>query len=387
MQDWEIVIGLEIHTQLKTKSKIFSGASTDFGAAPNTQACAIDLGFPGVLPAVNTRVYEKAVAFGLAIGATINLTSVFDRKNYFYPDSPKGYQITQLETQIVVGGSVDIILKDGSVKTIQVTRAHLEEDAGKSMHEDYHGKTGIDLNRAGTPLLEIVSEPDMRSAEEAVAYARYIHQLVTYLGVSDGDMSQGSLRCDANVSIRPMGTEAMGTRTETKNVNSFRFLERAINHEVERQIAVLKWSMVMNSDGSVGDYLNLPNSSSKGNGGRVVPLNKDLKLNLIKLLQEHSSYGDFDLQASAIIRTERSKGTSSQAIVNMFQRWYYRLGLIGCSSHSGRRTFITNAARKISTVGGSLRDVQMLAGHSSLAVTQRYIDGDSEARRKIVDLI
>jgi len=165
---------------------------------------------------------------------------VFDRKNYFYPDSPKGYQITQLETPIVVGGSVDIILKDGSVKTIQVTRAHLEEDAGKSMHEDYHGKTGIDLNRAGTPLLEIVSEPDMRSAEEAVAYARYIHQLVTYLGVSDGDMSQGSLRCDANVSIRPMGTEAMGTRTETKNVNSFRFLERAINHEVERQIAVLE---------------------------------------------------------------------------------------------------------------------------------------------------
>ena len=240
MQDWEIVIGLEIHTQLKTKSKIFSGASTDFGAAPNTQACAIDLGFPGVLPTVNTRVYEKAVAFGLAIGATINLTSVFDRKNYFYPDSPKGYQITQLETPIVVGGSVDIILKDGSVKTIQVTRAHLEEDAGKSMHEDYHGKTGIDLNRAGTPLLEIVSEPDMRSAEEAVAYARYIHQLVTYLGVSDGDMSQGSLRCDANVSIRPMGTEPMGTRTETKNVNSFRFLERAINHEVERQIAVLE---------------------------------------------------------------------------------------------------------------------------------------------------
>jgi len=240
MQDWEIVIGLEIHTQLKTKSKIFSGASTDFGAAPNTQACAIDLGFPGVLPTVNTRVYEKAVAFGLAIGATINLTSVFDRKNYFYPDSPKGYQITQLETPIVVGGSVDIILKDGSMKTIQVTRAHLEEDAGKSMHEDYHGKTGIDLNRAGTPLLEIVSEPDMRSAEEAVAYARYIHQLVTYLGVSDGDMSQGSLRCDANVSIRPMGTEAMGTRTETKNVNSFRFLERAINHEVERQIAVLE---------------------------------------------------------------------------------------------------------------------------------------------------
>ncbi len=240
MHDWEVVIGLEIHTQLKTKSKIFSGASTDFGSAPNTQACAIDLGFPGVLPTVNARVYDKAVAFGLGIGAEINLTSVFDRKNYFYPDSPKGYQITQLEHPIVVGGSVDIVLKDGAIKTIQVTRAHLEEDAGKSMHEVYHGQTGIDLNRAGTPLLEIVSEPDMRSAEEAVAYARSIHQLVTYLGVSDGDMSQGSLRCDANVSIRPQGTETLGTRTEIKNVNSFRFLERAINYEVERQISVLE---------------------------------------------------------------------------------------------------------------------------------------------------
>ena len=240
MQDWEVVIGLEIHTQLKTQSKIFSGASTAFGAAPNTQACAIDLGFPGVLPMVNEAVYAKAVAFGLGIGADINLVSVFDRKNYFYPDLPKGYQITQLASPIVVGGSVDIILRDGSSKTIRVTRAHLEEDAGKSMHEDYHGQTGVDLNRAGTPLLEIVSEPELSSAEEAVAYARYIHQLVTYLGVSDGDMSQGSLRCDANVSIRRPGTTTLGTRTETKNVNSFRFLERAINFEIERQISVLE---------------------------------------------------------------------------------------------------------------------------------------------------
>ncbi|MDP4597985.1 MAG: Asp-tRNA(Asn)/Glu-tRNA(Gln) amidotransferase subunit GatB [Pseudomonadales bacterium] len=240
MQDWEVVIGLEIHTQLKTQSKIFSGASTAFGAAPNTQACAIDLGFPGVLPMVNEAVYAKAVAFGLGIGADINLVSVFDRKNYFYPDLPKGYQITQLASPIVVGGSVDIILRDGSSKTIRVTRAHLEEDAGKSMHEDYHGQTGVDLNRAGTPLLEIVSEPELSSAEEAVAYARYIHQLVTYLGVSDGDMSQGSLRCDANVSVRRPGAAALGTRTETKNVNSFRFLERAINFEIERQISVLE---------------------------------------------------------------------------------------------------------------------------------------------------
>ena len=240
MQDWEVVIGLEIHTQLKTESKIFSGASTAFGAAPNTQACAIDLGFPGVLPVVNTHAYDLAVTFGLGIGAEINRVSVFDRKNYFYPDSPKGYQITQLDAPIVVGGSVDIEREDGSRKTINITRAHLEEDAGKSVHEDFHGQTGIDLNRAGTPLLEIVSEPEMHSALEAVAYARLIHQLVTYLGVSDGDMSQGSLRCDANVSIRKQGDTVLGTRTETKNVNSFRFLERAINYEIERQIGVLE---------------------------------------------------------------------------------------------------------------------------------------------------
>lgn len=237
---WEVVIGLEIHVQLSTNSKIFSGASTAFGASPNSQACAIDIGLPGVLPVVNKEVFKKAVAFGLGVGAEIALKSVFDRKNYFYPDLPKGYQITQLDYPIVIGGEVEITLSDATKKTIHITRAHLEEDAGKSLHEDFHGMTGIDLNRAGTPLLEIVSEPDMRSAEEAVAYARYIRQLVCYLDVSDGDMSQGSLRCDANVSIRPMGETTMGTRTETKNVNSFKFLERAINHEIERQIGVLE---------------------------------------------------------------------------------------------------------------------------------------------------
>ncbi len=238
--EWETVIGLEIHVQLSTRSKIFSGASTAFGAEPNTQASAVDLGLPGVLPVVNEAVFPKAVAFGLAIGATIGQRSCFDRKNYFYPDLPKGYQITQMDEPIVMGGSVDITLKDGSTKTVRVTRAHLEEDAGKSLHEDFHGMTGIDLNRAGTPLLEIVSEPDMRSAEEAVAYARTIHQLVTYLSVSDGDMSQGSLRCDANVSLRKKGEDKLGTRTETKNVNSFRFLEQAIRHEIRRQREILE---------------------------------------------------------------------------------------------------------------------------------------------------
>ena len=238
--DWEAVIGLEIHVQLSTASKIFSGASTTFGAEPNSQACPVDLGLPGVLPVVNDAVYPKAIAFGLGIGASISSRSVFDRKSYFYPDLPKGYQITQMDEPIVLGGTVEITLKDGSSKTIRVTRAHLEEDAGKSLHEDFQGMTGIDLNRAGTPLLEIVSEPDMSSANEAVSYARSVHQLVTYLSVSDGKMSQGSLRCDANVSVRKVGETRLGTRTETKNVNSFRFLERAIEHEIERQIELLE---------------------------------------------------------------------------------------------------------------------------------------------------
>ncbi len=238
--EWEVVIGLEIHTQLATKSKIFSGASTAFGAPANTQASAVDLGLPGVLPVVNEAVYPKAIAFGLSIGANIGRRSCFDRKNYFYPDLPKGYQITQMDEPIVLGGEVEITLKDGSTRTIRVTRAHLEEDAGKSLHEDYHGMTGIDLNRAGTPLLEIVSEPDMRSPEEAVAYAKAIHQLVTYLSVSDGNMAEGSLRCDANVSLREKGDAEYGTRTETKNVNSFRFLERAIKFEIERQKQILE---------------------------------------------------------------------------------------------------------------------------------------------------
>jgi len=238
--EWEVVIGLEIHVQLSTNSKIFSGSSATFGAEPNTQASAIDLALPGVLPVVNEAIYPKAIAFGLGIGAKIGARSCFDRKNYFYPDLPKGYQITQMDEPIVLGGEVEITLADGTTKTIRVTRAHLEEDAGKSLHEDFDGMTGIDLNRAGTPLLEIVSEPDMRSAEEAVSYAKTIHNLVTYLSVSDGDMSQGSLRCDANVSLRRKGEDAYGTRTETKNVNSFRFLEAAIRYEIVRQTEVLE---------------------------------------------------------------------------------------------------------------------------------------------------
>lgn len=236
---WETVIGLEIHAQLATKSKIFSGASTAYGAQPNTQACAVDLGLPGVLPVLNREAVRMAVKFGLAIEAEIAPYSVFARKNYFYPDLPKGYQISQFELPVVGCGHLDIEV-DGENKRIGITRAHLEEDAGKSLHEDFHGFTGIDLNRAGTPLLEIVSEPDMRSAREAVAYMKTLHALVRYLEICDGNMQEGSFRCDANVSVRPKGQQAFGTRTEIKNLNSFRFIERAINYEVERQIDLLE---------------------------------------------------------------------------------------------------------------------------------------------------
>ncbi len=238
--EWETVIGLEIHSQLSTSSKIFSGAATTYGAQPNTQACAVDLGLPGVLPVINKEVVSKAVKFGLAIEAEIPPRSVFARKNYFYPDLPKGYQISQFELPIVSKGHIEIQLEDGSTKTVGVTRAHLEEDAGKSMHEGFGDFTGIDLNRAGTPLLEIVSEPDMRNAKEAVAYMKKIHSIVRYLEICDGNMQEGSFRCDANVSIRPKGQEEFGTRTELKNINSFRFVEQAINIEVERQIDVLE---------------------------------------------------------------------------------------------------------------------------------------------------
>lgn len=238
--EWEVVIGLEVHAQLLTKSKIFSGASTQFGAEPNTQACAIDLGMPGVLPVLNKEAVEMAIKFGLGADAEIARKSVFARKNYFYPDLPKGYQISQYELPIVGRGHVDIQLEDGATKRIALTRAHLEEDAGKSLHEDFNGLSGIDLNRAGTPLLEIVSEPDMRSAKEAVAYLKVIHSLVRYLGICDGNMQEGSFRCDANVSVRPKGQEKFGTRTELKNINSFRYVERAINYEIERQINVIE---------------------------------------------------------------------------------------------------------------------------------------------------
>ncbi len=237
---WEVVIGLEIHTQLSTQSKIFSGASTAYGAQPNTQACLVDLGYPGVLPVVNEEVIRMAAAFGLAVNATVARRSVFARKNYFYPDLPKGYQISQYELPIVEHGELHIDTGEGGEKRIGITRAHLEEDAGKSIHEGLDGFSGIDLNRAGTPLLEIVSEPDLRSAKEAVAYMRKIHSIVRYLGISDGNMQEGSFRCDANVSVRPQGTDALGTRTEIKNLNSFRFVEKAINYEVERQIDVIE---------------------------------------------------------------------------------------------------------------------------------------------------
>jgi aspartyl-tRNA(Asn)/glutamyl-tRNA(Gln) amidotransferase subunit B len=236
---WEIVVGIETHAQLLTKSKIFSGAATAFGAAPNTQASAVDIALPGVLPALNRAALEHAIRFGLAVGAKISRRSVFARKNYFYPDLPKGYQISQYEAPIVQGGSLKI-RAGASEKEIRLTRAHLEEDAGKSLHQDFHGMTGIDLNRAGTPLLEIVSEPDLRGAEEAVAYARALHALVVWIGICDGNMEEGSFRCDANVSVRKTGDPGLGTRCEIKNLNSFRFMERAIEFEARRQIEVLE---------------------------------------------------------------------------------------------------------------------------------------------------
>ncbi|MBI2801713.1 MAG: Asp-tRNA(Asn)/Glu-tRNA(Gln) amidotransferase subunit GatB [Gammaproteobacteria bacterium] len=237
---WEPVIGLEIHVQLATVSKIFSGASTKYGTAPNTQACAIDLGLPGVLPVVNARAIEMAILFGLAINARIASSSVFARKNYFYPDLPKGYQISQYEHPIVADGYLDLPRADGSLKRISIRRAHLEEDAGKSVHDLFPGATGVDLNRAGTPLLEVVSEPDLATALEAVQYMRAIHTLVRFIGICDGNMQEGSFRCDANVSVRPVGSEALGTRAEIKNLNSFRFIERAINYEIERQTELLE---------------------------------------------------------------------------------------------------------------------------------------------------
>jgi aspartyl-tRNA(Asn)/glutamyl-tRNA(Gln) amidotransferase subunit B len=237
--DWEVVIGIETHAQLSTRSKMFSGAATAFGAAPNTQAAAVDIALPGTLPVANRAAVERALRFGLAVGGTVHRTSIFARKNYFYPDLPKGYQISQYEAPIVQGGAIAIVT-DAGAKTIRLTRAHLEEDAGKLLHEDFHGATGVDLNRAGVPLLEIVSEPDLRSAAEAVAYARALHSLVRWIDICDGNMQEGSFRCDANVSVRPRGETTLGTRCEIKNLNSFRFLQHAIEHEARRQVEVLE---------------------------------------------------------------------------------------------------------------------------------------------------
>jgi aspartyl-tRNA(Asn)/glutamyl-tRNA(Gln) amidotransferase subunit B len=243
MKQWEVVIGIETHAQLSTRSKIFSGSSTDFGAEPNVQANAVDIALPGVLPVLNKGAVECAIRFGLAVDGEVAPRSVFARKNYFYPDLPKGYQISQYELPVVVGGKVTIQLGQGdnlTEKTITLTRAHLEEDAGKSLHEDFHGKSGIDLNRAGTPLLEIVTEPDMRSSAEAVAYAKALHALVRWIGICDGNMQEGSFRCDANVSVRPVGQKEFGTRREIKNLNSFRFMQQAIDYEVQWQIAEIE---------------------------------------------------------------------------------------------------------------------------------------------------
>ena len=238
--NWEIVIGLEIHAQLSTQSKLFSGAPVSFGAEANTQTTLVDLGMPGALPVFNKKALRMAVMFGHAVNADIGMTSVFARKNYFYPDLPKGYQTSQMDDPIVGIGHLDVTLEDGTTKRVGITRAHLEEDAGKSLHEDFHGMSGIDLNRSSTPLLEIVSEPDIRSAKEAVAYVKMIHSIVTYLGICDGNMAEGSMRCDVNISLRPKGQEEFGTRTEIKNVNSFRFIEKAIHTEVERQADILE---------------------------------------------------------------------------------------------------------------------------------------------------
>lgn len=237
---WEVVMGLEVHLQLATKSKIFSGAANQFGAEPNVQACAVDLGMPGMLPVLNSEAVRYAVMFGLAIDARLGKRSVFDRKNYFYPDLPKGYQVSQFFEPIVCEGQFDIPMEDGSLFPVRITRAHLEEDAGKSVHDAYTGQTGVDLNRAGTPLLEIVTEPDFRTAAQAVAYLKALHSLAIYLGISDGNMAEGSMRCDINVSLRPTGSEDFGTRTEIKNVNSFKFVEKAIAIETERQQDVLE---------------------------------------------------------------------------------------------------------------------------------------------------
>ena len=239
IENWEVVIGIETHVQLMTQSKIFSGAAIAFGAEANTQACSVDIALPGVLPVLNRGAVECAIKFGLAVGAEVAHRSIFARKNYFYPDLPKGYQISQFELPVVIGGALRIQCAD-TEKTINLTRAHLEEDAGKSLHEDFHGKTGIDLNRAGTPLLEIVTEPEMRSSAEAVAYARALHALVRWIGICDGNMQEGSFRCDANVSVRPKGQAKFGTRAEIKNINSFKFVEKAINYEIERQIDLIE---------------------------------------------------------------------------------------------------------------------------------------------------
>ncbi|WP_111414299.1 Asp-tRNA(Asn)/Glu-tRNA(Gln) amidotransferase subunit GatB [Billgrantia lactosivorans] len=312
---WETMIGLEVHVQLATRSKIFSGASTAFGAEPNTQACAVDLGLPGVLPVLNEAAVAMAVKFGLAIHAEIPEVSVFDRKNYFYPDLPKGYQTSQMYQPIVGAGVVEITLEDGTTKPIRVHHAHLEEDAGKSLHEDFHGMTGVDLNRAGTPLLEIVSEPDMRSAKEAAAYLKAIHSIVTYLGISDGNMAEGSMRCDVNVSVRPKGQETFGTRAEIKNVNSFRFVERAIAYEVDRQVELLEEGGVVVQETRLfdpeRDETRSMRTKEEANDYRYFPCPDLLPVVLDKAYIDHLRDNLPELPADKRARFERALGLSA----------------------------------------------------------------------------
>jgi aspartyl-tRNA(Asn)/glutamyl-tRNA(Gln) amidotransferase subunit B len=329
---WEAVIGLEIHTQLSTHSKIFSGTSTAYGADPNSQASAVDLGLPGVLPVLNEDAVKKAVLFGLAINAEIAPYSIFARKNYFYPDLPKGYQISQFELPIVGKGFLDIDI-DGVSKRIGITRAHLEEDAGKSLHENFHSMSGIDLNRAGTPLLEIVSEPDMRSAKEAVAYMRKLHELVRYLDICDGNMQEGSFRCDANVSVRLISESAFGTRAEIKNINSFKFVEKAINHEIERQIELLEQGKKVKQEtrlyDAVKDETRSMRSKEEANDYRYFPdpdllpvfISDDLKSSLHSQLPELPDAKKSRFKTNYHLSEEAATIlTSSRSLADYFER-------------------------------------------------------------------
>jgi aspartyl-tRNA(Asn)/glutamyl-tRNA(Gln) amidotransferase subunit B len=363
MAAWEVVIGIETHAQLSTASKIFSGAATAFGAAPNTQACAVDIALPGVLPVPNKGAVERAIRFGLAVGGTINRRSVFARKNYFYPDLPKGYQISQYEIPIVAGGEVPIVSPTRGELRVRLTRAHLEEDAGKSLHEDFQGMTGIDLNRAGTPLLEIVSEPELRSADEAVAYAKALHGLVRWIGVCDGNMQEGNFRCDANVSVRPVGETRLGTRCEIKNLNSFRFLERAIEYEVRRQVELIE------DGGSVVQETRLYDPDR--NETRPMRTKEDA--------QDYRYFPDPDLPPLAIEPAwiERVRAQLPELPGAMKARWQAQYGLPAREATllTASRELATYFEETVSAYGGEAKHVaNWLCGEVSAALHRSELD-------------